>query len=177
MYIPKSFHTYYAQDAVISYLETGRKPLIADDDIPDALKNPQACFVSIFESNGRMRGCMGTIRPRNRWLYHEIVDNAIFAAFEDQRYTPLMMEELEDVRFRVETVTSPRKINRLEELDPLRYGIIVRSPDHKEGVLLPDCDGVVTVEDQITVAMKKGEIAPTFRDQLEILLFEIQVFH
>jgi len=48
MYIPKSFHTYYAQEAILAYLETGRKYYIPDIDIPDELKIRRACFVSLM---------------------------------------------------------------------------------------------------------------------------------
>jgi AmmeMemoRadiSam system protein A len=176
MYIPKSFHTYYAQEAILAYLETGRKMFIPDADIPDELKIKQGCFVSLYESNGRMRGCMGTIKPRHKWLYHEIVDNAIFAAFEDDRYVPLMEGELDEIEFKVETVSVPEKIQTLLDLDPDRYGIVVRSPENTEGVLLPQCDGVQTIDDQISLAMKKGSIPISEKQNLEIFRFSIEVF-
>lgn len=176
MYIPKSFHTYYAQEAIITFLESGRKIYIPDADIPDELKISKACFVSLYESNGRMRGCMGTIKPRNKWLYHEIVDNAIFAAFEDDRYVPLMEGELDDITLKVETVSRPEKIQHVKELDPDRFGIIVRSQQHLEGVLLPQCEGIHTVDDQINLAMEKGNIPISEKDYLDIFRFNIEVF-
>ena len=176
MYIPKSFHTYYAQEAIIAFLESGRKLYIPDTDIPDELKISQACFVSLYESNGRMRGCMGTIKPRNKWLYHEIVDNAIFAAFEDDRYIPLMEGELDDIVLKVETVSKPEKIQNLKDLDPERYGIIVRSRENSEGVLLPQCEGINTIDEQVNLAMEKGNINPAEKPDLEIFRFNIEVF-
>lgn len=177
MYIPKSFHTYYAQEAIINYFESGRKLYISDTDIPDELKLSRACFVSLYESNGRMRGCMGTIKPRNKWLYHEIVDNAIFAAFEDDRFVPLMEGELDDIVLKVEIVSKPERIEQLNDLDPDRYGIIVRSRQNSEGVLLPQCEGIQTIDQQVNLAMQKGNIPPDEKPNLEIFRFNIEVFH
>ena len=177
MYIPKSFHTYYAQEAILAFFETGRKVYIPDMDIPDELKIPQACFVSLYEANGRMRGCMGTIKPRHKWLYHEIVDNALFAAFEDDRYVPLMEGELDDITLKVETVSKPEKVRSTEELDPERYGIIVRGLQNAEGVLLPQCKGINTIDEQVALAMEKGNIPPAEKKDLEIFRFNIEVFH
>ena len=44
------------------------------------------------------------------------------------------------------------------ELDVKRYGVIVRH-GMKRGLLLPDLDGVDTVEDQIGIARRKGGIS------------------
>jgi AmmeMemoRadiSam system protein A len=177
MYIPKSFHTYYAQEAILAYLETGRKFYLPDIDIPDELKIRQACFVSLYESNGRLRGCMGTIKPRYKWLYHDIVDNAIFAAFEDDRFVPLMEGELDDIVLKVETVSKPEKIRTLQDLDPDRFGIIVRSLQNAEGVLLPQCEGIHTIDEQVNLAMEKGSIPPAEKPNLEIFRFNIGAFH
>ena len=177
MYIPKSFHTYYAQEAIIKYFETGRKIYIPVDEVPDELKKPQACFVTLYESNGRIRGCMGTIKTRNKWLYHEIVDNAIFAAFEDDRYVPLMEGELDDIVFKVETIYAPEKIKVTSELNPERFGIIVRTPENAEGVLLPRCEGINTIDEQIHMAMEKGNIPLSEKQKLEIYRFSLDVFN
>ena len=46
----------------------------------------------------------------------------------------------------------------MEELDVKRYGVIVTS-GYKRGLLLPDLDGVDTVEQQVEIAMRKGRIS------------------
>ena len=43
------------------------------------------------------------------------------------------------------------------ELDPKQYGVIV-SCGHKRGLLLPNLDGVDTVEQQVDIARQKGGI-------------------
>ena len=40
-----------------------------------------------------------------------------------------------------------------------KYGVIVSTRDGRRGLLLPDLEGVDTVEDQIDIAMRKGGIS------------------
>ena len=51
-------------------------------------------------------------------------------------------------------------------LDVKKYGVIV-SCGGRRGLLLPDLDGVDSVEQQIGIARQKGGIGPTERYSLE----------
>ncbi|MBQ2218596.1 MAG: AMMECR1 domain-containing protein, partial [Firmicutes bacterium] len=51
----------------------------------------------------------------------------------------------------METIASPA------QLDVKRYGVVV-SHGYKRGLLLPNLDGVDTVEEQIRIARQKGGI-------------------
>ena len=48
-------------------------------------------------------------------------------------------------------------IKNIEELNPKRYGIIVKS-DQKSALLLPELDGINTVEKQILICCQKAGI-------------------
>ena len=52
----------------------------------------------------------------------------------------------------------PEDIRSMEELDVKRYGVIV-SCGRKRGLLLPDLEGVDTVEQQVDIARQKGGIS------------------
>jgi len=54
-------------------------------------------------------------------------------------------------------------------LDPKKYGVIVEE-GLKRGVLLPDLDGVDTVEEQLSIACKKANITS---NNYEIYKFEV----
>ena len=59
-------------------------------------------------------------------------------------------------------------IDSADELDVKRYGVIVSSEDgYRRGLLLPDLDGVDTVEEQISIARRKGGISPDERVKLQ----------
>ena len=65
-----------------------------------------------------------------------------------------------DVLGELEPIDSP------DELDVKRYGVIV-SRGMKRGLLLPNLDGVDTVEDQIRIARQKGGIRESEPYRLE----------
>lgn len=176
MYVPKSFHTYYAQEAVLEFLEKGDTLSIPENDIPDVLKEKQPCFVSIYLPDGRLRGCMGTIIPQHETLLDEIIANAIHAAMNDERFPPLRREELEHVSFKVEVVGNPVPVKDIHELDPKKFGVILKGPQNKQGVLLPKCEGVDTIQQQLSSAAKKGDITLQEKDQVKIFKFEIEEF-
>ena len=46
----------------------------------------------------------------------------------------------------------------MDELNPKRYGVIVRR-DSRSGVLLPDLEGIDTVVEQVNIAKKKAGIS------------------
>ena len=77
----------------------------------------------------------------------------------DYRFTPVTEEELEELIYSVDVLGEPEPVKSIRELDPHRYGIIVRS-GHRIGVLLPDLEGVDTVEEQVRIALQKAEIQP-----------------
>ena len=87
----------------------------------------------------------------------EIIYNAISASTKDPRFTSIKPEELPFLEINVDVLSSPQDIESKEELDVKRYGVIVSSGSRR-GLLLPDLEGVDTVDRQISIAMQKGGI-------------------
>ena len=147
-----------ARASVESYVRTGRM-LKLPPDIPAEMKGVQAgAFVSLHE-HGRLRGCIGTIFPTEGSVAEEIIRNAVSAASRDPRFSPVREEELPYLEISVDVLGEPEDIASEEELDVKRYGVIVSS-GRRRGLLLPDLDGVDTVEQQVAIARQKGGIAP-----------------
>ena len=105
-----------------------------------------------------LRGCIGTIKPVRSNLAEEIIENAISAGTEDPRFRPVSKEELAELDYSVDVLQEPEPVSSIEELDPKRYGVIV-SKGFRRGLLLPNLDGVNTVEDQIRIALMKAGIS------------------
>lgn len=114
-------------------------------------------FVSLHRG-GQLRGCIGTIVPTRGTLAEEVVANAIEAAFADPRFEPLAADELVDLEIGVDVLHAPEACT-IADLDPARYGVIVTS-GYRRGLLLPDLEGVDTVEEQVAIALRKAGIAP-----------------
>jgi AMMECR1 domain-containing protein len=72
----------------------------------------------------------------------------------------------------VDVLGEAERIKDASELDVKRYGVICSTPDGRRGLLLPDLDGVDTVEEQIRIACSKGRIDP-FDDDLILERFEV----
>ena len=113
-------------------------------------------FVSIHE-HGKLRGCIGTILPTTGSVADEIIQNAVSACARDPRFEPIREDEIPYLEVNVDVLTKPEKISSKDELDVKRYGVIV-THGYKRGLLLPDLDGVDTIDDQIDIARRKGGI-------------------
>ena len=128
---------------------------VIDDE---ALWSPRrACFVSIKTLDGDLRGCIGTILPARQSLGEEIIENAISASTRDPRFPPMRSAELSGVTFSVDVLSEPESVADRSSLDARRWGVIV-SKGMRRGVLLPDLEGVDTVDEQLDIACRKAGI-------------------
>lgn len=160
-------YTQLAFDTIKTYLEKDNLP-----EIPKDFPNLRAgCFVSLHTKDGNLRGCIGTIEPVYKNLAGEIIANAISASQHDPRFSPVTIDELHDLEINVDVLNPPEPIDSEKDLDVKKYGVIVRAPDGRDGLLLPDIEGVDSVEQQISIAHQKAGIAP---DE-EILLYRFTV--
>ncbi|MBR4422231.1 MAG: AmmeMemoRadiSam system protein A [Erysipelotrichaceae bacterium] len=151
-----------ARYTIETYVLTGKRPALPEGLPEEMLTNKAGTFVSIHE-NDRLRGCIGTIRPTKANLAQEIISNAISACAYDNRFVPVKAEELPYLEINVDVLGEAEDIESKEELDVKRYGVIV-SNGNRLGLLLPDLEGVDTVEQQIRIAAQKGRIDPDEED-------------
>ena len=117
-----------------------------------------------------MRGCIGTFLPIQDCVAKEIIENAISASTRDPRFSAIKEDELKDLEIHVDVLTMPEKIVSKDELDPKKYGVIV-SNGFRRGLLLPDLEGVDTVDEQIQIAKQKGDI--DFSEEISLERFEV----
>ena len=87
---------------------------------------------------------------------------------------PVRPDELADLAYSVDVLKPAEPIASAEELNVKKYGVIVESGG-KRGLLLPDIEGVDTVEQQIAIARQKGGINPSEKVQLH--RFEVVRHH
>ena len=120
-------------------------------------KERSACFVSIKTKDGKLRGCIGTLSPLQESLDKEIIANAVSASTRDPRFPPMKKDELNNVIFSVDVLSEAEPIENINKLDPKKYGVIV-SKGYRRGVLLPDLEGVDTIEQQVQIAAMKAGI-------------------
>ncbi len=153
-----------ARKALETYVREGRKitPNVSENPL---LEEQAGVFVSL-KKHGQLRGCIGTIMPTTDNIGLEIVNNAISAGTMDPRFEPVRPEELDDLVYSVDVLKPPEPIESQEQLDVKRYGVIVRS-GRRSGLLLPNLEGINTVEEQVAIARQKAGIGPNEPVRLE----------
>jgi MEMO1 family protein len=104
----------------------------------------------------------------------EIVDNAIGTAARDPRFDPVEPSELKDLDYTVDVLTTPEQVKSKDELDPRKYGVIV-AIGRRRGLLLPNLEGVNTVDEQIDICRQKGGIGPD--EPVKFFRFEVKRYH
>ncbi|MCD6546811.1 MAG: AmmeMemoRadiSam system protein A [Thermotogae bacterium] len=172
----KGFHPFvrWAIEVIENYIRRG-VVVEPTPDLPEELLNRKAgAFVSLHRSDGSLRGCIGTFLPTRENLALEIRDNAIAAATRDPRFPPLTVDELDDTEVSVDILSKPEPVEDLSELDPKRYGVIVES-GWKRGLLLPDLEGVDTIETQLEIAKRKAGIYNF--EKFKVYRFTVERYH
>jgi AMMECR1 domain-containing protein len=71
----------------------------------------------------------------------------------------------------VDVLTHPEPIESQDQLDPKRYGVIVEA-GWRRGLLLPDLEGVDSVERQIDICRLKAGITPN--EPVKLYRFEVK---
>ncbi len=162
-----------ARRTVENYLRKNKGEEVGEEEeepgLPEELPRRAGVFVSI-KKHGELRGCIGTVYPTRSSLAQEIMANALAAAFQDPRFPPVSEDELEDLVYSVDILKPPEPIRGLGDLDPERYGVIVRR-GRRSGLLLPNLEGIDTPEEQVAIARRKAGIGPD--EPVELERFEV----
>ena len=118
-----------AKMAVESYIN--EEKIISPDSVaPDLpaefFKEKAGVFVTI-EKGGELRGCVGTYLPVYENIAQEVVNNAIAAATQDCRFEPVQKSDLPYLGYMVYILSKLEPVRSMEELDPEKYGVVVKS--------------------------------------------------
>ena len=182
--------TSLAKLAVEIYIKEKKVILPPQNLSEEFLKNKSGTFVTI-EENNKLRGCIGTYLPTKANIAKEVISNSIAAATEDYRFGPIQQDGLPYLSYTVYILGEPQLVKDISELNSKRYGIIVKTIPissatkedvvfngrlpHKSGLLLPDLEGIDTVEKQISIACQKGEIDPS-KEKILIYRFSVKKY-
>jgi len=168
-----STHVRLALAAIGAYVKDGKIMDVPADAPPELTGVRAGAFVSL-KKEGVLRGCIGTIEPTRDSLAEEIIANAICAATQDPRFLPVQLSEVDELTCSVDVLMPSEEVSDASELDPKRYGVIVESGGRR-GLLLPDLEGVDTVEEQVDIARHKAFISASA--QIKLYRFEVLRYH
>ena len=157
-----------ARETVESCVRSGKRA--EPEKLSPEMEERAGVFVSIHKL-GQLRGCIGTFEAAEKNVAEETISNAIGSATGDPRFPPIAAEELGDLDYSVDVLTSPEPIESKEQLDPRKYGVIVEA-GWRRGLLLPDLEGVDTADQQIEVCRQKAGITPD--EPVKLYRFEVK---
>jgi len=160
-----------AKKSVETYVRDGRVEKPPDPPLPD-MTEMAGVFVCL-KKHGQLRGCIGTFMPSCENICAETIMNAIAAATKDPRFPPVEKSELQELDYTVDVLSPPEKVSDMKKLDPRKYGVIIAS-GHRRALLLPDLEGVDTVEEQLRIVKMKADILP--HEEVDIYRFEVKRF-
>ncbi len=157
-----------ASQTVETYVTEGKTP--HPKELAPEMRDRAGVFVSIHKF-GDLRGCIGTFEPVEKNVAAETIANAISSATRDPRFPPITSNELKDLDYNVDVLTKPEPVKSQDELDPRQYGVIVEA-GFRRGLLLPDLEGVDSVDQQIAICRQKAGIAPD--EPVKLYRFEVK---
>jgi AmmeMemoRadiSam system protein A len=157
-----------AKRTVETFVREGKA--VPPGELTPEMEPKAGVFVSIHKS-GELRGCIGTFEPQKANVAEEIIVNAIASATRDPRFFAITPDELEDLEYSVDVLTKPEPVKSQDQLDHKRYGVIVEAGLRK-GLLLPDLEGVDSVDYQIDICRQKGGIGPD--EPVKLYRFEVK---
>lgn len=155
-----------ARLTVETYIKTGNM-LKAPESLEDTQIIKTGVFVSIKTKNDKLRGCIGTVVANEESVIQEIINNSISASTKDPRFPKITENELDNLKYSVDILHPFIIVDTPYELDPKNYGIILASATGKRAILLPDLEGIVTIEDQLEACLKKAGISENEKYSLQ----------
>lgn len=158
-----------ARASLETFVRTGKRIGVPAGTPPELLHVRSGVFVTL-KKDGLLRGCIGTTEPVAESIAAEAMRNAIAAATNDPRYDPVHEDELDELTYTVDVLTSPERIHSEASLDPARYGVIVQN-GARRGLLLPNMDGVDSPARQIELARHKAGVNP--KEAVRLYRFEV----
>ena len=121
--------------AIENGLSGGKKP---GTGLPEpeegALLSKAGAFVTLH-SQGRLRGCIGNLMPREP-LYMTVSRMAHAAAFQDPRFPPLQQAEWSGVSLEISVLSPPVRCPDPELIEVGRHGLVLAWRG-RSGVFLP----------------------------------------
>ncbi|MDR1165506.1 MAG: AmmeMemoRadiSam system protein A [Deltaproteobacteria bacterium] len=134
-------------------------------------------FVTL-KKNGELRGCIGVF-SWDRPLRETIERMTLAAAFNDHRFPPLTLPELDNLELTISVLTQPKPVANLQDIVIGRDGLYLLHPKSR-GVLLPvvaEEYGFTPTQFAEQTSMKAGLPPKAYLDPgAELLVFTAPAF-
>lgn len=98
------------------------------------LKEPSGAFVTLHKGED-LRGCIGMVQAL-RPLDQTIQEMAVSAAFQDPRFPPITVNELDAIHIEISVMTPLKRIRSVKEIEVGKHGLMMKN-GFRQGLLLP----------------------------------------
>jgi AmmeMemoRadiSam system protein B/AmmeMemoRadiSam system protein A len=167
-----------ARRTIEFYLQNGQVPTPEQFGIAvtDAIKTRRAAFVTL-NKNSDLRGCIGDVFPRQS-LYKSVIANAINAAVNDWRFSPVTQDELAGIKIEISALTVPQPIDSYNQIRLGTDGIVLNKAGYS-ALFLPQVapEQKWTIEETLThLSIKAGLPPDGWKKDASFLVFQAEVF-
>ena len=130
----KIFLLQLARKTIQTYLSEKKIP---EFDIPSdsSLKELGVAFVTLYTSDGRLRGCIGSM-VATMPLWETVREMAISAATRDHRFPSVKLDELPDLNINISVLTPMIPIDDWKKIELGIHGVYIKR-GMRSGVFLP----------------------------------------
>jgi len=110
-----------ARTTIENQLKRQQNTQINDNQLSEALKMPCGAFVTL-RKKGQLRGCIGRFKVTEP-LYNVVLQMASAAAFQDTRFKPVELHEMNDIDVEISVLTPLKRIQNIDEFVYGKQGI------------------------------------------------------
>ena len=166
-----------ARDTIKYAFENKGKTMPVDKkELSDKFKEKRGVFVTLHK-NGQLRGCIGYIEPIEK-LYLAVQNNALSAAFNDSRFSPLKEKELDDCEIEISILTVPQE-TKLSEIKPRIDGVILKQGLNQSTYLPQVWESIGDAQEfYSSLCMKAGLSMNCYNDpDTKFYKYQAEIFH
>jgi AmmeMemoRadiSam system protein A len=153
-----------ARESILRGLKGGSPLEVAPESFSGSLRREGAAFVTL-RRKGKLRGCIGSLTAC-RPLVVDVAENAYAAAFRDPRFSPLAVEEFQEVTIHISVLTPPVELpvqdraGLLRALRPGVDGLLLEDPPHRATFLPQVWESLPEPERFLDELLKKAGLSP-----------------
>jgi len=111
-----------ARQAIEEYLKTGK---IKKFEIKGKLKEKRAVFVTL-KNGDELRGCIGHLEAYQP-LNEAVSEMAVAAAVNDNRFLPVTLEELPEIKIEISALSLMEKIDNISKIKLGKHGVMIKN--------------------------------------------------
>lgn len=170
-----------AKQTIDFYLKNFKTPDLSDLNIDDSslIEKNWALFITLYKK-WEVRWASWNIKEIKNTIAEEIIENTIIAITKDSRFKPVKLNEVKDLKIRIDNITSRSILQDKEilQIDPIKQWVLAIKKDYSQmATILPNINhSLLTWEDLIPVLEAKFKVKSFVEKDYILYKIETEVF-